>query len=130
MLVKLHYYAFHIICFIAIGQAGISAVASDTRTQPCLPPQTRPPVCSPSSVMKTPIAKLQEYCQQNYLTLPAYKELQVAGGFRWTVTIRDKQYYGEIKSNKQDAKHSAAEVALQRLDSSSEFVSFLLYMHA
>ena len=47
------------ICFIAIGQARISTVASDTRTQPCLPPQTRPPVCSPSSVVKTPIAKLQ-----------------------------------------------------------------------
>ena len=79
--------------------------------------------------MKTPIAKLQEYCQQNCLTLPAYKEVQVAGGFRWTVTIRDKQYSGEIKSSKQDAKHSAAEVALQRLNNSSEFVCFLLYMH-
>ena len=119
-----------------------SAVVSDTRTQPCWPPQTRPPVCSPPSLVKTPIAKLQppvcsppktpiaklqEHCQQNYLPLPAYKELQVAGGFRWIVIIHDKQYCGEIKSNKQDAKHSAAEVALQQLDSSSEFVCFLPY---
>lgn len=85
----------------------------------------QPSVCLPPSLVKTPIAKLQEHCQQNYLPLPAYKELQVAGGFRWTVTIHDKQYCGEIKSNKQDAKHSAAEVALQQLDSSSEFVRFL-----
>ena len=113
-------YILRYLCFVVIGQAEINAVASDTRTQPCLPPQTRRPVCLPPSLVKTPIAKLQEHCQQNYLTLPAYKELQVAGGFRWTVTIHDKQYCGEIKSNKQDAKHSVAEVALQQLCSSSE----------
>ena len=75
--------------------------------------------------MKTPIAKLQEYCQQNNLTLPVYKELQVVGGFRWIVTIRDKQYGGGIKSSKQDAKHSVAEVALRQLDGLSEFICLL-----
>ena len=107
---------------IAIGQDGSnSATASSTGSQPCLPPPTRPPapVGSPPSLAKTPITKLQEYCQQNNI-VPLYKELQVTAGFRYTVTVRDGQYSGEIKNSKQDAKHSAAEVALQRIDISSK----------
>ena len=84
----------------------------------CLPPQSRAAVCSPP---KTPIAKLQEYSQQNNLKIPEYKEVQVSGGFRCTVTVRGKKYTGDIKGKKQDAKHSAAGVALQQLSSSSKF---------
>ena len=103
---------------IAIGQDG----SNSTGSQPCLPPPTRPPasVGSLPSLAKTPITKLQEYCQQNNI-VPLYKELQVTAGFRYTVTVRDRQYSGEIKNSKQDAKHSAAEVALQRIDNSSKF---------
>ena len=91
------------------------------KSLPCLWPQTRAPVVhSPSSVMKTAITKLQEYCQQNDVKLPEYKDNQVTGGFRCTVTVRGKQYSGETKSKKQDAKHSAAEVALQKLNSPSK----------
>ena len=70
--------------------------------------------------MKTAITKLQEYCQQNDIKLPEYKDSQVTGGFRCAVTVRGKQYSGETKSKKQDAKHSAAEVALQKLNSPSK----------
>ena len=70
--------------------------------------------------MKTPIAKLQEYCQQNSLDLPVYKDVQATGGFRCTVKVKSKQFTGETRSAKQDAKHSAAEVALQHLDRSSK----------
>ena len=60
-------------------------------------------------VMQTPISKLQEYCQQNKLTPPHYNEFQVSEGFRFAVTVRGKQYSGETKRKKQEAKHSAAE---------------------
>ena len=109
---------------LAIGQDGSSALPSasakpsTTIAQPCLPPQNRTPVSSPPSVPKTPITKLQEYCQQNNTALPVYKELQVPIGFRFTVTVRDREYTGETKGNKQDAKHSVAEVAFQQLDNS------------
>ena len=110
-------------CTVAIGQdESNNATTSSTGSQPCLPPQTRSlaPVGSPPSLTQTPITKLQEYCQQNNI-VPLYKELQVTAGFRYTVTVRDRQYSGEIKNSKQDAKHSAAEVALQRIDNSSKF---------
>ena len=104
----------------ATGETGNSATVSSTATtQPFIPPQTRAPVCSPPAA-RTPIAKLQEYCQQNSLDLPVYKEAQAAGGFRCTVKVRSKQFTGEIRGAKQDAKHSAAEVALQQLDRSSK----------
>lgn len=108
-----------------LGHAGNSTTAVvlptfGARSPSCLPPQSRAPVHSPSSVTKTAVTKLQEYCQQNDIKLPDYKELQVTGGFRCTVTVRGKQYSGEIKSKKQNAKHCAAEVALQRLKSSSK----------
>ena len=70
--------------------------------------------------MKTAITKLQEYCQQNDISLPEYKDSQVTSGFRCTITVRGRQYSGETKSKKQDAKHSAAEVALKKLNSSSK----------
>ena len=107
-----------------LGQGGSSATVVlpnfGTRSPGplCLPPQSRTAVCSPP---KTPVAKLQEYSQQNNLKLPEYKEVQpVSGGFRCTVTVRGKKYSGEIKGKKQDAKHSAAGVALQHLSSSSK----------
>ena len=109
---------------LAIGQDGSSALPSasakpsTTTVQPCLPPQNRTPVSLPPSVPKTPVTKLQEYCQQNNTALPVYKALQVPVGFRYTVTVRDREYTGEIKGNKQDARHSAAEVAFQQLDNS------------
>ena len=107
---------------VALGQDDSnSAMASNTKSQPCLPPQTRSsaPIGSPPSLTKTLITKLQEYCQQNNI-VPLYKELQVTAGFCYTVTVRDRQYSGEIKNSKQDARHSAAEVALQRIDNSSK----------
>lgn len=112
--------------WLLIGLAGSNATAIvplptfGTGPPSCVPPQSRTTVRSPPSVMKTPVAKLQEYCQQNDLKLPEYKELQATGGFRCTVTVRGKQYSGEVKSKKQDAKHSVAEVALQRLNSSGK----------
>jgi len=65
--------------FFYIGQAGNSAIVVapsifDTRPPPNLLPQTRARACPLS---KTPIAKLQEYCQQNGLKPPQYKDLQV-----------------------------------------------------
>ena len=95
-----------------------SAKPSTTAAQLHLPPHIRAPVSSPLSVTKKPVAQLQEYCQQNNGVLPVYKPLQVPVGFRYTVTVRDREYTGEIKSNKQDAKHSAAEIAFQKLDNS------------
>ena len=68
--------------------------------------------------MKTPVTKLQEYCQQNNAPLPVYKALQVPAGFQYTVTVGDREYTGEIKGGKQDAKHSAAEFAFKNLNSS------------
>ena len=109
----------------SIGQAGNSATvvapsAFDTRPPPNLLPQTRAQVCPPS---KTPIAELQEYCQQNGLKPPQYKDLQVTEGFCCIVTIKDKQWTGGIKTKKQDAKHSAAEVAFQQLCHSSRCIA-------
>ena len=46
------------------------------------------------------------------------------------MTVRGKQYNGETKSKKQDAKHSAAEVALQKLNSSSEFNYMSIAIHS
>lgn len=126
------YFCDNIICIYvsyvissAIGQdendtvtVSASARPVSTAAQPCLPPQTRIPVSSPPSVPKTPIAKLQEYCQQNNTALPVYKALQIPIGFRYTVTVRDREYTGEVQGSKQDAKHSAAEVAYQQLDNS------------
>ena len=87
-----------------------------------------PAIHQPSPVMKTPISKLQEYCQQNKLTPPSYNEFQVSGGFYFVVTVRSKQYSGETRSTKQEAKHSAAEAALQQLYTSSKFTCLLSYI--
>ena len=112
--------------WFSLGWAGNSVTkvvqpTFDVTSPPSLRPQTRAPVVhSPSLVMKTAITKLQEYCQQNDVNLPDYKDSQVTGGFRCIVTVRGKQYSGETKSKKQDARHSAAEVALQKLNSSSK----------
>lgn len=69
---------------------------------------------------------MQEYCQQNLIPLPEYKEFPADGGFYCTVTVGGKQYKGVIKGKIKDAKHSAAEVALQQLDSLSKSNSTLV----
>ena len=86
-----------------------------------------PAIHQPSPVIKTPISRLQEYCQQNKLTPPNYNEFQVSGGFHFVVTVGGKQYSGETRSKKQEAKHSAAETALQQLHISSKFICFFNY---
>ena len=121
---------------------GISIDKPKNSSVATLPPtssSSTPPVgpVHPSSpAIKRPITKLQEYCQRNNLEPPDYKKRQVTGGFCFVVTVKDKQYDGEIKSKKQDAKHSAADVALQELYSSRygklrnllSFVSIQLYL--
>ena len=102
---------------ISIDQPGNSSVATLPPTLSSSAPPVGP-VDSSSPVIKTPVSKLHEYCQQNNLKPPDYKELQVTGGFCFMVTVKGKQYDGKIKSKKQDAKHSAADVALQQLYSS------------
>ena len=99
---------------ISIDQRGNNSVAK----LPSTFSSSTPPVDPSSPVIKMPVSKLQEYCQQNNLKPPIYKEHQVTGGFCFVVTVKDKQYDGEIKIKKQDAKHSAADVALQELYSS------------
>ena len=70
--------------------------------------------------MIMPISQLQEYCQQNKLKEPDYRELpsQTGSEFQFTVIVNDKSYTGSVKSKKQEAKHSAAEVAFQQVSSS------------
>ena len=126
----------YILCgWFSLGQAGNSAITVvqptfGGRSPPCLPPHTRAPIVHPPSpTMKTAVAKLHEYCQQNDVK-PEYKDHQVIGGFRCTVTVRGKQYNGETKSKKQDAKHSAAEVALQKLSSSSKLNYMRIAIHS
>ena len=85
-------------------------------------------------MQKTPVSKLQEYCQQNDLKAPEYKESPTqkgGGGFRYTVTVRGKPYTGAVKPRKQEAKQSAAEVANKQVTSSMFFANFLctLLMH-
>ena len=115
------------------AQPFLTPPQTSAATQPHMPPQTRTPVSSPPSVPKTPVAKLQEFCQQNNTALPVYKALQVPVGFRYTVTVRDREYTGEIKGSKQDARHSAAEVAYQQLDNSRKLecttIPYMATMH-
>ena len=115
---------------------GVSTDHTESNTTPIVSPlafETRTPISTvhlSPPVMKTPISKLQEYCQQNKLTPPHYNEFQVSEGFRFAVTVRGKQYSGETKRKKQEAKHSAAEAALQqlyKLYTSSKFSDSLTY---
>ena len=114
---------------------GVSTDHTESNTTPIVSPlafETRAPISTlhlSPPVMKTPISKLQEYCQQNKLTPPHYNEFQVSEGFRFAVTVRGKRYSGETKRKKQEAKHSEAEAALQQLYTSSKFNCSLTYSH-
>ena len=49
-----------------------------------------------------PISQLQEYCQQNKLKEPDYRELptQTGSEFQFTVIVSGKSYIGSVKSKK------------------------------
>jgi len=83
-----------------------------------------------SPPQRTAISQLQEYCQKNKLKDPDYRELppQGSGGFRFSVTVDGKSYSGELKARKQDARQSAAEVAMRRVGSITS-KSYLYYLH-
>jgi len=72
---------------------------------------------SDQSVSKPPVSILLEHCQQNKLKNPEYIEVPVqnGSGFSYIVTVKGNSYNGMVRANKQEAKHSAAEVALQQL---------------
>jgi len=74
---------------------------------------------SQSSSQKTAISQLQEFCQQNKLNDPGYRELspQSGNGFRFTVSVNGRAFTGEVKTKKQDAKQSAAEAAMRTVGS-------------
>ena len=75
-------------------------------------------IASPDqSVSKLPVSILLEHCQQNKLKDPEYTEVAVQNnsGFSYMVTVKGSTYNGTVRASKQEAKHSAAEVALQQL---------------
>ena len=71
------------------------------------------------TVTKSPVSILQEYCQQNKLKDSdcEFTEVPVhsGGGFSYVVTVKGNSYNGTVRTKKQEAKHSAAEVAVQQL---------------
>ena len=71
------------------------------------------------TVTKSPVSILQEYCQQNKLKDSdcEFTEVPVhsSGGFSYVVTVKGNSYNGTVRTKKQEAKHSAAEVAVQQL---------------
>ena len=70
---------------------------------------------SQQPTQKNPISALQEYCQQRKAQPPLYDVHQVEndGGFYCRVMVEGKMYLGSTRPNKKEAKHSAAEKAIE-----------------
>ena len=75
------------------------------------------PTQTGKTVTKTPVSILLEYCQKNKLKEPEYMEVpaQNGSGFSYVVTVKGNSYNGIVRTKKQEAKHSAAKVAIQQL---------------
>ena len=75
------------------------------------------PTQTGKTVTKTPVSILLEYCQQNKVKDPEYMEVpaQNGSGFSYVVTVKGNSYNGIVRTKKQEAKHSAAKVAIQQL---------------
>jgi len=78
---------------------------------------TASPIQPGKTVAKTPVSILLEYCQKNKLKEPEYVEVpaQNGSGFSYVVTVKGNSYNGIVRTKKQEAKHSAAKVAIQQL---------------
>jgi len=85
---------------------------------------TASPTVPGKTMSKTPVSILLEYCQHNKLKDPEYTEVpaQNANGFSYVVTVKGNAYNGIVKTNKREAKQSAAIVAVQQLGLSKNIV--------
>ena len=82
---------------------------SEAKLTPESPKESQQPL------QKSPITLLQEYCQRRKIQCPLYEiqPAQSGRGFYCRVIVEGKIYLGSTKSNKKEAKQSAAEKAVE-----------------
>ena len=79
-------------------------------------PKVMPPALS-MSPLKTAVTTLKEYCEKKGLPQPQYSEipLRKEQQFQFKVSLRSVEVTGKVCSSKQQAKQSAAQLAIRKL---------------
>ena len=69
------------------------------------------------SPLKTAVTTLKEYCEKKGLPQPQYSEipLRKEQQFQFKVSLRSVEVTGKVCSSKQQAKQSAAQLAIRKL---------------
>ncbi len=97
----------------SLPRANVTAISQGACT-----PTSHPPTVAASPGKKS-MSKLKEFCDKQGSDDPVYVELDIPGErFKFKVTVKSLRpvtAVGEVCSSKKDAKHSAAQKALQKL---------------
>ena len=79
-------------------------------------PKVMPPALS-MSPPKSAVTTLKEYCEKKGLPQPQYSEiaLRKEQQFQFKVSLRSVEVTGKVCGSKQQAKHSAAQLAIRKI---------------
>ena len=106
-----------------VATRGGDPITKITPTAPAAPKPKRAatsPDIGSSPTGKTAVSRLKEYCEKNRLSQAQYREVRVAGEqrFQYEVTVPTHPpvtVRGDVCGTKAEAKHNAAQKAMQRL---------------